>query len=339
MSPDAITLAAIERALAARHGRREGRELRFLCPAHEDRHPSARWNAADAVWCCDACQAGGGWSDLVARLGIDPPPARDLPAEVEAVYDYRDAEGSLLYQVLRKRGKSFACRRPLPGGGWAWNLDGMERVLYRLPETAAAVRAGAVVFVAEGEKDADRLAALGLAATTNPGGAGKWQPEFNQYLRGADVVLLPDNDEPGWKHINEIGASLAGVAGRVRVLILPGLATKGDVRDWLAARGTREQLDALVEQAPDWRPPPAEAPVDIAIESAQNVTGEVDEDAVLERLEKLPPGVKLAREIKRAAKQLGVSQDAINDELEARHGEKSSRLCTITGSLNHGPSR
>jgi putative DNA primase/helicase len=236
MSPDAITLAAIERALAARHGRREGRELRFLCPAHEDRHPSARWNPADAVWCCDACQAGGGWRDLIARLGIDLPPRRDLPAEVEAVYDYRDTEGSLLYQVLRKRGKSFACRRPLPGGGWAWNLDGIERVLYRLPETAAAVSAGAVVFVAEGEKDADRLAALGLAATTNPGGAGEWRPAYGAVLRGARVVILPDNDLAGRRHAEAARSNLAGAASAVRVLELAGLGEKGDVSVWIAAR-------------------------------------------------------------------------------------------------------
>jgi hypothetical protein len=60
--------------------------------------------------------------------------------------------------------QSFACRRPLPGGGWAWNLAGVERVLYRLPETLAAIAGGATVFVVEGEKDADRLALLGLAA-------------------------------------------------------------------------------------------------------------------------------------------------------------------------------
>ena len=54
----------------------------------------------------------------------------------------------------------------------------MERVLYRLPDVAAAVRQGRVVFVVEGEKDADALARLGLAATTNVGGAGKWRAEY-----------------------------------------------------------------------------------------------------------------------------------------------------------------
>jgi len=55
MTPDRVHLAAIERALAGRQARREGRELRFLCPAHEDRRPSARWNRDKQTWFCDLC--------------------------------------------------------------------------------------------------------------------------------------------------------------------------------------------------------------------------------------------------------------------------------------------
>ena len=259
MSPDGAQLAAIERVLAARQGRREGRELRFLCPAHEDRRPSARWNRDKQTWFCDACQAGGGWRDLAARLGLELPAAGgELLAEVEAVYDYRDGDGRLLYQVLRKRGKDFPCRRPLPGGRWAWNLDGIERVLYRLQETRTAIRAGERVFVVEGEKDADRLAALGLAATTNPGGAGKWRPAYGKMLRGARVVVLPDHDVAGRRHADTVRSNLAGAAAEVRVLELPGLGEKGDVSDWIAAReregrsqsDIRRELEELAAAAP-----------------------------------------------------------------------------------------
>jgi hypothetical protein len=62
-----------------------------------------------------------------------------LPPQGPAAYRQ---EGDLLFQVLRKRDKAFACRRPLPGGDWAWNLTGIERVRYRLPEALAAIRAG-----------------------------------------------------------------------------------------------------------------------------------------------------------------------------------------------------
>src|ERR1700719_4445515 len=104
--------------------------------------------------------------------------------EVAAAYPYRDAGGRLLYEVVRRHPKSFACRRPDGAGGWVWNLDGSERVLYRLPELVAAVRDGLTVFVVEGEKDADALARLGLAATTNVGGAGKWRAEYAGALGG-----------------------------------------------------------------------------------------------------------------------------------------------------------
>ncbi|MBF6022860.1 AAA family ATPase [Lysobacter niastensis] len=166
-----------------------------------------------------------------------------LPAEV--AYDYFDESGELLYQVVRKPGHKFLQRQP-EGSGWAWNLKGVTPVLYRLPELLA--RPTDTVFVVEGEKDADNLAALGLLATTNSGGAGKWRDAYADVLTGRDVVVLPDNDAPGRAHAEAIVASLAGKA-RGRVVELPGLRSKGDVSDWLAAGGTREALLALCAES------------------------------------------------------------------------------------------
>ena len=50
----------LERAILARQGKREGAEIRFLCPAHDDRKPSARYNPQKQLWRCDACGTGGG---------------------------------------------------------------------------------------------------------------------------------------------------------------------------------------------------------------------------------------------------------------------------------------
>jgi AAA domain len=227
--PDRLRL---ERRILERRGRREGREVRFLCPAHDDRQPSARWNPGKSTWFCDVCHQGGGWRDLAQRLGEPAPaPAR----EIAAVYPYRDAAGRLLYEVLRFVPKAFACRRP-DAAGWRWNLQGVERVLYRLPEVLIAVARSTEVFLTEGEKDADALAALGLEATTHAGGAGKWRPEYSRTLRGARIVLLPDHDEPGRRHMEEVERSLRPLAARVGRLELPDLPDKGDVSDWLAAR-------------------------------------------------------------------------------------------------------
>ncbi|WP_352429730.1 toprim domain-containing protein [Thermoflexus sp.] len=155
-------------------------------------------------------------------------------------------------------GKQFLQRRPDGKGGWVWKLDGVPRVLYRLPAVVEAVRRGDTVFLVEGEKDADALASLGLTATTNPQGGGKWRDEYAEVLRGARVVILPDNDNTGKKHAEQVARSLHGKAAEVRVLELPGLPPKGDVSDWLAAGGTREELERLADQAPEWAPPPSE---------------------------------------------------------------------------------
>ena len=74
------------------------------------------------------------------------------------------------------RARSSCSGGPTSSGGWAWNVKGVRRVLYRLPELLA--RPDETVYVVEGEKDADRLASLGLLATTNSGGAGKWQDQY-----------------------------------------------------------------------------------------------------------------------------------------------------------------
>jgi hypothetical protein len=166
-----------------------------------------------------------------------------------ATYDYCDESGAPLFQVVRYEPKDFLQRQPDGKGGWIWNLKGVRRVLYRLPELLANNR-NETVWIVEGEKDADALAALGLVATTNPGGAGKWCGEYNEPLRGRRVAILPDNDQPGENHARVIAASLTGVAASVRIVRLSGLPEKGDLSDWLAAGGTRDALLELVEQTP-----------------------------------------------------------------------------------------
>ena len=92
-------------------------------------------------------------------------PVRRIIAE----YDYRDQNGELIHQVVRWVPKDFRQRRPDGKGGWINDIEGVARLPYRLPEMLAAPES--LVFIVEGEKDADRLASVGLIATTNSGGA------------------------------------------------------------------------------------------------------------------------------------------------------------------------
>jgi hypothetical protein len=176
---------------------------------------------------------------------------------IVATYDYTDERGVLLYQVVRYDLKDFRQRRPNGNGGWLWNLEGVRRVLYRLSELLAA-DPGRPVFILEGEKDVDQLARLEIVATTNAQGAGKWRPEYSEALRGRHIIILPDNDTPGRSHAAAVAASLEGVAASVRILELPGLPPKGDVSDWLAAGGTKEELLTLAQRGDAWEPPPDE---------------------------------------------------------------------------------
>lgn len=237
------------------------------CPFHEDSKPSLGVNLTTGAWECFAgCGSGGAIDyhmrrtglkfkeallDLGDSLGLERPtgPQRDDRA---MTYPYRDRQGSLLYEAVRKPGKRFAQRRPDGKGGWAWNLKGVEKVLYSLPDLVA--RTGETVYVVEGEKDADRLMTLGLLATTNAGGAGKWQASYSEELAGRDVVILPDNDTPGRDHAQKVAQSLAGVVASIKVVALDGLPDKGDVSDWLDGGHTADELVALVAQAPAYEP-------------------------------------------------------------------------------------
>ncbi len=141
-----------------------------------------------------------------------------VPRRIVAEYPYRDECGVLLFVVERHEPKRFLQKRPV-GGGWIYHLGDVRRVLYRLPELLQADPT-APVFIVEGEKAADRLAALGLVVTTNPGGAGKWRPKYGEWLRGRHVVILPDDDEPGRRHGEQVAHALHGVAASVKVVSL-----------------------------------------------------------------------------------------------------------------------
>ena len=253
-----------------------GGEFRGPCPLHQGQRDSFAVNPDTGLWHCHSeCAAGGTVFDfLMQKDGLDFPEALAAiagwigasapvprasgrlapPRRIAAAYDYTDEEGRLLFQAVRYDPKGFSQRRPAGNGTWTYSLNGVRRVLYRLPEVIAAIAAGKPVYVCEGEKDADALAALGLCATTAPMGAKKWDKAYTEALCGAGVVILPDNDKDGREHARLVAEALHGRAKRVRVVELPGLPEKGDVSDWRSAGGTKAALLNRVKSAPDWMP-------------------------------------------------------------------------------------
>jgi putative DNA primase/helicase len=225
--------------------KRSGEGWTAKCPAHDDQRNSLSISKGDGGRQLLYCHAGCSFEEITTALSSE-----HLCGKIVAEYDYKDESGTLLYQVVRYFPKDFRQRRP-SGRGYEWRLNGTRRVPYHLPELLAS-ESNAKVFIAEGEKDCDNLSKLGIIATTNVGGAGKWGGEYSEYLRGHKVVIIPDNDEPGHKHAEQVAHSLSGIAASIKIIELPGLPQKGDMSDWLDAGGTVEQLNAIVESAPEF---------------------------------------------------------------------------------------
>jgi hypothetical protein len=219
-------------------------------PARQNVKPRERGSAQTRERKDVSAHAGGDLGRVVAR------------------YTYTDAAGAVVGRVLRYEPKTFRPQRPA-GRGWKFGAPAGGFPLYRLPEVAATVAAGGVVFVVEGEKDADAIAAAGATATTHAGGAdtagggSKWRDEHTAALAGARVVLVadrdgpdpkhPDRGYPGYRHAITVRDALAAAGTTVTVVE----AVEGkDAADHLAAGRTLDELAGNVI-TPEHRVPPA----------------------------------------------------------------------------------
>jgi hypothetical protein len=228
------------------------------CPAHDDSRPSLGIAVGTDGRILLHCRSQGCSAKQIMgalRLGLVDlyPPRENGSRRIVAEYPYRDEAGQLLYEVVRFDPKDFRQRQPNGRGGWTWSTKGVRRVPYRLPELLASDPAE-TVFVVEGEKDVHALARIGLTATTNAQGAGKWhtldRPTVTKAFGGRHVVILPDNDGAGLDHADEVARSLRRTAASVKVVELPGVPGKGDVSDWLTMPGNdKPALLRLCEQA------------------------------------------------------------------------------------------
>ena len=331
--------------------RRKGKELVGPCPKKcgcDDDGFSV--NPKEQVWNCRGCNKGGDVVELVRHLdgstfpealttlaGEKPKKANGQSGAkvtkiVVASFDrYRDEQNNILKVVDRvqyknpdgtwvlkdgKPEKKFPQRRPDPNrkGKWIYNVEGVRVVPYGgLIELAEAIANEHEIYICEGEAKCNLLASWNVCATCNSGGAGKWTDEYAAFLKDARVILVPDNDGAGWEHINKVGASLAGIAKSVRVLVLPDLPVKGDVIDWANAGGNREKLDELTAQAHDWKPI---GKISDTTNQQQKDAAEKSTQELIDALARTPKGIAYAKEKQRLADLFGVNKADI--EVEAR---------------------
>lgn len=244
------------------------RGVMVKCPAHDDGKSSLSIGKARDGGVLLKCFANCETASIVSALGLEMKdlfakeqprpfvPAKPAPpklngakplekSEIETVYSYTDALGREVYQAVRLKPKSFRQRHAV-NGKWIWNMDGVERVLYRLPEVLKA----STVWIVEGEKDADNLVSFGLCATCNVGGAGKWLDGYTEALKGKDVVICGDNDKPGQDHVNLVFDSVAQKAKSVRIVKLAGFKDISDfIEKWTDFKPIRPLIDELAADA------------------------------------------------------------------------------------------
>lgn len=259
--------------------KRSGDQWMACCPAHEDSTPSLSIKVTPSGKLLFNCHHGCTYTEIKAALktkhnltlpsSAGPEKSKNRKTIV-ATYDYCDERNKLVFQKVRYEPKSFSLRRPDGAGGWIYNLKGVRKLVFRLPQLLASPTTVPVIIV-EGEKDAINLAKLGFTVICNPEGASdppkkcKWIAEYSEFLRGRSVYIVADNDPAGQWHARGVFESVKKVAKSVRIVNLPGLPPKGDSSDWLQSGGTREEFIRLAEAAPQGIP---ESPVQVTEDNA-----------------------------------------------------------------------
>lgn len=270
--------------------RKDGDGWAAKCPAHDDHRASLSIGHGDGGRWLLHCHAHCTLDAILAAVQLE---ARDLFPEttttkstIVATYPYHDEGGGHLYDVVRFMPKDFRQRR----ADGTWKMAGVRRVLFGLPE----LQGQSVAYIVEGEEDVKALRAIGLVSTTNSGGAGKWLQldrttgaDLNRYAQqltaaGVEsVVVLPDNDDPGRLHADQIALACTTAGLHVKVVALQ-VPAKEDVRYWLNAGHTRDELAALVKATalytPNSVPAGDQVPADdLALTSLDTLLSEPDD--------------------------------------------------------------
>lgn len=230
------------------------------CPCHDDKKQSLAISIGDKGKILLNCLAGCEFRDVLNKVGLkleDVSPKR-------SGFDFGNIVATYLYsngtRKLRDGNKNFVWQY-LDGDEWKYGRGGKPHVLYRAGNPAS------MVYVVEGEKDANNLSALGFFVVSPESGADKkqsgkkWPDAYNLELKGLEVRILPDHDEVGEAFAQLIASEVATVAESVKVLDLASewaeMPLKGDISDLIQAKGkeeTRAILTRLEASCEEWKP-------------------------------------------------------------------------------------
>lgn len=238
--------------------------INVRCPCHNDKKASLSISQGRNNRIILSCHAGCNYKDILSEVGLTEADlfndgratqeknlltkiASYVDKPIEAVYDYKDANGKYLYSKIRFIGKHIRYA-VIDKKNDRFTMEKPKGVysLYNLPAAIKAIKKGYPVYITEGEKNVDTLKNLGFTAVT-AGSVSDWRSEFAHYFTGARVVILPDNDAPGLELKDKILKSLRAFAHSIKVVIT-SQAEHGDVTDYMNEGHTKEDLKKLIEE-------------------------------------------------------------------------------------------
>jgi hypothetical protein len=232
------------------------------CVSHDDQNPSLSISEGSNSKVLIKCHAGCSQDLVISRLkelglwfqSTIPTKIRDSKEyKPVAHYIYKDESGQPALQITRQEasdGSKKIIQQYFKENTWCYG--GIKNLTcsvtpYRFFEWKDS---NEPIYLPEGEKCADFLASKGFNATATPGGANGWNDLYSKYFEGKDVIIIPDNDEPGRKYCEAVKISLMPICKSLRVVDLPGLATSEDIIDWAKRGGKKDALLDLVSKTP-----------------------------------------------------------------------------------------
>lgn len=267
--------ASLDRVLAAlstpdHPAKKQGKEWIVPCPAHDDgKRPNlyvAQGDKGVVFRCMVGCSQESVLAAVNSRCGTHTGdlfhesngnghvPAAPVTITSQREWKIHDPSGTLVATHIRLNksdgSKSFVWER-----NGKRNLGGLPTAdlpLYNCENLPFAPNRP--VVVTEGEKSCDALTTRGILAVGTVTGASNCPSAAAlECLRGFDVLLWPDHDEAGFKHMIEVNAALQGIAKSIRVVHWAKAPPKGDAADFT---GTDDELTEILSATP---PPPEAA--------------------------------------------------------------------------------
>lgn len=245
--------------------KRYGSQAQCKCPAHNDKQASLSVSMGEK---CTLfyCHAGCTLDAILSAAGLEKKDTyyeqsiqtvdwrkyveKREQRKIEAVYNYVSFNGQYAFTKLRLAGKKIMYGRlenerfiyGLPRDTPRKSLKAVYGDLKRLRE---AIQADEAIFIPEGEKDVDTLTRKGYIAFTY-GGVNDWQAEFSEFVKGADVIILADNDEPGRAVANTILNDIQPVTKSAKIVVPVPDIPKADISDYFQAGHTEQEFEQLI---------------------------------------------------------------------------------------------